>query len=206
MAGLLSIAPSAIASIGATDGVCAFTGRANVNASAVQYVSGGGSFGFTGTAVCAGQGGGAPQVVGPTSLTANGNYGSLVCGTSQPLSGNAAGTAQLGPSGSFGTGNFSIPFVGGQGVITGNFAATSSFGGGSGPIAGAVTIFPNNPATALVVGGSSNHPDNPTPVDFSTTPAHPVTGAIFTGPNGDKANGTQCVDVYGVAGAFAILG
>jgi hypothetical protein len=210
IAGVLGIAAgSASADVGA--GVCQFVGHADVNQAAVQWVGGGGSFAFTtaGSATganCVGTGG-SHLALGDT-LAASGTYQSLACGTSQPLTGNASGGATLKTPGgaSDGTGSFSIPFVGGQGLITGSFAATGGqLGTGAGPLAGFVTIFPSNPLTTAVTGGGNNAAQNPTPIDFSSTPLHPVTSVVFAGGDGPGSLSSTCVSTYGVAGAFAYV-
>jgi len=184
----LVVALPASASVGNVDAACVFTGHANVFASPVQYIGGGGSFGFSSQIMaCAGQHAGAPEVLTSATnnlaLNANGNYVSLVCGTSSP-SGPAAGAAVLSDNrGNLGQSNFSIPFVAGQGIITGNFVGAGPYTGASGPTPGFVTIFPNNAATQLVAGGDVNHAQVP-------------------GPTGTET----CVDNYGVAGVFAIVG
>jgi hypothetical protein len=186
---LMSASP-ALAATGNGDGVCVFTGHANVFASPVAYVGGAGGFGFSGSADCAGQNGGSPVVVTGSALNASGTFSSIVCGTSQV--GGVNGTATLTGVGSA---PFSLTFAGGEGVITGSFTGSGPFTGDAGTLAGYVNIFPNNQATALVVGGSPNSPQNPTPV----TQADPV----FPGGGGSHSTSSTCVDQYGVAGAFA---
>lgn len=195
----LALSAPALANSGNLNADCQFTGHANVFAAPVQYVGGGGSFGFDGSANCAGEVNSGPSVQLGLSLSASGNYQSLVCGTSN-LNGSATGTASLN-GGADGTSAFSIPFVGGQGVITGSFTGSGPYAGASGAVAGAVTIFPNNPATAAVVGGASNAAQNPTPVDLSGTVVGPI---IFSGGAGPGSTSSTCVNNYGVAGDFVI--
>lgn len=80
-----------------------------------------GGFTFTGQAVCGGAdvAGAAPDAVAPTpvTITANGNYNNLICGT-----GTAAGTATLKDTATGGANinlatTFSIHFVGGVGTL-----------------------------------------------------------------------------------------
>src|SRR5437899_2847350 len=128
VAGLVSAAALGVLAVPAsaqTVGVCAFTGHADVTANAVQWVGGGGNWGFVSqNAVCAGEQNGAPGAE-TASIAANGTYVSLVCGTSAP-GGDATGNATLTPGtvvgqGIGGAGTVDIPFVGGQGVIRGTF-------------------------------------------------------------------------------------
>lgn len=194
LAGLVAVVALAVvalpasASTGALDAACVFTGHANIFASPVQYVGGGGQFGFDSqNIVCAGQHNGAPEATSSATsgllLSAQGTYGSLVCGTST-LNGPATGVATLTDNrGGLGQSNFTIPFAAGQGVISGTFTGAGPYAGASGLTPGFVTIFPNNAATVPVTGGDVNHPQVP------------------------SAAGTEtCVDNYGVAGAFAIVG
>jgi hypothetical protein len=198
LAGLVAVAAvSLVAAIpasanGTLEAACVFTGHANVFADPVQYVGGGGSFGFDAQHItCAGEHNSAPEVTSSdlgngTALTANGTYVSLVCGTSNSAvpGGPANGVATLSDSrGTLGQSSFSIPFVGGQGIITGTFAGSGPYAGHNGLTPGFVTIFPNNQATQIIAGGDVNHAEVP-------------------GPTGTET----CVDNYGVAGVFLIAG
>jgi len=208
LAGVAAIAAFVVAAPVAsaqTAGVCAYVGHADVNADPVIWVGGGGNFGFTSSiAACAGEQNGAPAA-GLAGISASGTYTSLVCGTSNPLSGSGSATLPLPVVGNVtvptagaatgtatltgpipGTGQFSIPFVGGQGVTLGNFTASN---GDHGPLAGFVTIFPDGHSAlnAVLPGG-----------DF-------VTGGPWNDGQPPVPPSNVCVDHYGVAGTFAIV-
>jgi len=173
---------------------CWFTGHANVFAP-VKWVGGGGAFGFDSEhAFCSGQYHLIPFAE-LANIAASGVYTSLVCGTSNPLSGagtpptagaalgnaNLAGFPIVGPPVS-GNATFAIPFVAGQGVMTGRFDTASGDVRGA-TLGGYVTIFPNPPDAIndLTTGGNPNSPPGPPPA------------------------GT-CVDNYGVVGTFSVSG
>ena len=191
VAGLVSAAALGALAVPAsaqTVGVCAFNGHADVNANAVQWVGGGGNWGFhSQVAVCAGEqngnAGAETADIAAGTAAGSGTYTSLVCGTSAP-GGDARGDTTLtghplvGATLS-GAGTVDIPFVAGLGVITGTFTATGD--ATPGRVVGFTAILPNgSPQTGPLpgFGGSANMPDPP--------------------PNGN------CVTSYAVAGAFAI--
>jgi len=150
------IVPSAQAQTGVVGAAaCVFEGVSGQAAPGVENIvsdlgpdildTDSGTFGFTGSATCAGADANnvPPTVVGPATfeLSAGGTYNNVICGT-----GTANGTANLTNGGDTDINStFGITFAAGVGkislVVDGGTAAGEAVSGGNGD--GAVNIIPN---------------------------------------------------------------
>lgn len=122
----------------------AFTGNTTSLSPPVQFVGGGGSFGFSGSAVCTDGSG----VDTNARISASGSYTNTLCGT-----GTATGNATITVNGTGYNVGFTIQFAAGAGVLR----ATTATGGGVVSIRPALdnqAAPPGNCVTHFDVAGS----------------------------------------------------